>query len=77
MSFKTITVDVEAYELLRSRKRPGQSFSEVIKRGMRRGGTGADLLAALERSEVDPRTTAAIDRVVRARGKSRPKIPKL
>lgn len=67
MAYKTITVDIDAYELLRSRKRPGQSFSEVIRTGLRRGGTGRDLQVALLRQRVSEETLDGIDRIVEAR----------
>lgn len=77
MSFKTITVDIEAYELLRSRKRPGESFSQVIKSGLKRGGTGRDLARAIARQVPSEETLENIESLVAARRKSPARPPKL
>jgi predicted CopG family antitoxin len=71
MAYKTISIDIETYELLKARKGPGQSFSEVIRAGFRRGGTGRDLAAAVARSAaVSDEALDAIDRQIAARRRS-------
>ena len=77
MAFKTITIDTEAYELLRSRKRAGQSFSAVIKSEIRRGGTGRDLRDALARAALESSTLERLDRIVAARDASPARKPAL
>jgi predicted CopG family antitoxin len=49
MAFKTVSLDLEAYEILRRAKRPGQSFSDVVKErvGPRRF-TAGDLLRHMQ-----------------------------
>lgn len=77
MAFKTITIDTEAYELLSSKKKAGQSFSAVIKQEVKRGGTGRDLLEALEGLKVSEKTLDAIEQVIAARRKSPARAPRL
>lgn len=66
MAVKTITLDLEAYELLARRKRKGQSFSQVVKERFS-GSTASDLLAALDQLALDEETLEAIDREIDAR----------
>jgi hypothetical protein len=77
MAVKTITIDLEAYEALRRRKRPSQSFSDVIKERFRTGATGATLRAALDGVALDPSTLDATDAVVASRRRSPARAPKL
>jgi len=77
MAVKTITIDVEAYDILARRKRPGQSFSQLVKETFGRVKTGRDLQAALARTQLSKETITAIDAVVRRRTRSPASAPKL
>lgn len=76
MAVKTITIDLEAYEILARAKKAGQSFSGVIKERLGRK-TGRDLWAALVRPMPSERTLDLIDAQVRARRRSPARAPKL
>jgi predicted CopG family antitoxin len=76
MAVKTITIDLEAYEALARRKRPGQSFSQVIKQHFATGSTGRDLLEAVRRFKLSEETLDAVEAQVRARRRSRARIPR-
>jgi predicted CopG family antitoxin len=77
MAVKTITIDMEAYELLARAKKPGQSFSQVIKERVRGGLTGRDLARFVEEVGLSKETVDAIDDQVKARRASRPRVPRL
>ena len=77
MAVKTITIDVEAYELLARRKRAGQSFSELVKETFGRIRTGRDLEAALESLRLSEKTLESIERQVRRRSASRARAASL
>jgi predicted CopG family antitoxin len=70
MAVKTITIDLEAYEILSRHKTPGQSFSDVIKERLGKRMTGRDLHAMVRRARVGADTLDAIDAGVRARRRS-------
>ncbi|MDP2956103.1 MAG: antitoxin VapB family protein [Longimicrobiales bacterium] len=67
MAVKTITIDLDAYEALKRRKRQGQSFSDVIKEHFTRGTTAAALRRAVQGLDVDESTLAAVDALLRDR----------
>ncbi len=77
MAVKTITIDLEAYELLRRRKRGGASFSRVIKEHFGTPRKGRDLLAAIEGLTLDVETLEAIDELIGRRGDDSAEAPAL
>ena len=68
MAVKTITIDLEAYELLARRKAAGQSFSQVIKAHFGRQPTVASFRALIGTVRVSPDALDAMDAQVRRRG---------
>lgn len=77
MAVKTITIDLEAYELLARRKAPGLSFSKVIKLYFGPRKTARDVLAAARENPVRSKTLDAVDAIVRDRKRSPARAPKL
>ena len=77
MAVKTITIDLEAYEALARRKRPGQSFSEVIKERFAGGGTGRDLLEIVRQCGLPEEALDAIEKQLRGRQRTRARAPRL
>jgi len=68
MAVKTITIDMESYSLLASRKRSGESFSKVIKRTLgEEGKTGKNLLLHLKDISVSTDFLDAMDEIAAER----------
>ncbi|MGQ0736501.1 MAG: antitoxin VapB family protein [Acidobacteriota bacterium] len=67
MAVKTITIDLEAYDLLSRHKGDGQSFSQVIKAHFGVQPTAGRFLAGLRSIRVSDPALDAMERQVRAR----------
>jgi len=67
MAVKTITIDMEAYDLLSRHKRDGQSFSQVIKKHFGPQPTAGRFLERVRSMRVSESTLDAIEAQVRAR----------
>ena len=67
MAVKTITIDLEAYDLLARHKRHGQSFSQVIKARFGPQPTAGRFLERARGLHIAQPTIDAMDRVVKAR----------
>ncbi len=77
MAVKTITIDIEAYDTLARHKKPGQSFSQVIKEHFGPRKTVAAFREQLRATVVSERTLKAVDEVVALRKKSAARAPVL
>jgi predicted CopG family antitoxin len=62
MAVKTITIDLNAYELLSQQKRDKESFSDVIKRKFRPKVTVDQFLVAVRENLPSRQTLDAVER---------------
>ena len=70
MAVKTITIDMEAYNLLARQKQAGQSFSQVIKAHFGSQPTAARFRALARGLRIGDDALHAMESQVRARAKS-------
>jgi predicted CopG family antitoxin len=70
MAVKTITIDLEAYELLAGAKRGNESFSKAIKRILGPSSSARRLLDGLPDVLLEAGTLDCVDRLVAARSES-------
>jgi len=77
MAVKTITIDMEAYEILAREKQPGQSFSRVIKEHFGKRKTAAALLRALPSLMLEEETLDRIEEQIKERRQHPARIPRL
>ena len=70
MAVKTITIDMEAYDLLSRDKREGQSFSQVIKARFGVQPTAGRFLASARAVRLSVSALDAMERQVEARKRS-------
>jgi predicted CopG family antitoxin len=77
MPVKTITIDMEAYDLLAAEKRNNESFSRVIKRKFRRASTAKVLSERLDEVCLSESTLKNLDKILKARDKSPAESPAL
>ena len=77
MAVKTITIDIEAYDLLARHKDAGQSFSQVIKAHFGRQPTAGEFRNLVGRLRVGRETLDAMDAQVSQRRRDPARAVKL
>ena len=77
MAVKTITIDLEAYEILSRYKDGRKSFSEVIKSELGRRSQGRDLRRIITNLRMGEDALDAIEAQIRRRRRERARAPKL
>jgi len=71
MATKTISVDLEAYRRLKSVQKENESFSQTIKRVVRKPVDLESLFARLNNDPLSPEAVAAVEQQIAQRRSSR------
>jgi predicted CopG family antitoxin len=77
MAVKTITIDMDAYDTLSRHKKPGQSFSQVIKEHFGGRKTGRHLENAIRNLRLSEDALESMENQIESRKDSKAKAPKL
>lgn len=77
MAVKTITIDIEAYELLSRRKGAGQSFSDVIKAHFAPQPTVGEFKKTIQQVRFSEDFLEAVEQIIRDRKLSPARAAKL
>jgi len=67
MAVKTITIDIEAYNILYNQKKKGESFSQVIKRRLKKNSTAKNVIHNLKKYALSNECIEKIDNIVKRR----------
>jgi predicted CopG family antitoxin len=67
MATKTISIDLDAYKRLKSVQRENESFSQTIKRVVRRPGDFLKVIAELEKNPLSDEFVEAVEQVIAER----------
>lgn len=70
MATKTISIDLEAYERLKSVQKENESFSQTIKRTIRTPFDLEKLLSETAKNPLSDEAINAVEQVIAARSKS-------
>lgn len=67
MATKTISVDLEAYARLKSAQEPNESFSQTIKRVVKKPFDYKSFLKGIAKARLSPEAVDAVEQVIAAR----------
>lgn len=67
MPTKTISIDMDAYERLKSVKRENESFSQTIRRVVRRPNEILKVIERLGRNPLSDEAISAVEQVIKER----------
>ncbi len=67
MPTKSISIDLDAYERLSKAKRPGESFSQAIKRLVRPSFDLEKWFAEIDKAPLTPAAVRAVEETIKSR----------
>ena len=70
MAVKTITIDMEAYNILKAHKKGKESFSQAIKRILKKNKSASHLLKNISKVNFSDETLQMVEKLIQDRNNS-------